>query len=540
MKKLFTTLMAAAAVSLGASAQYIINFDDYTSLPEEGVVSELSTIKVTFPNIYELEINSKDGIYMMDGNFDEYDGKVEVSDNVLTYTLNETITASGTYYLMIGEGSLCGWAQEYADLLDNPEMYLTYNISNGGGGGNDDGFNFEATVDPAEGIVTSLKTITVTFPNIEDIDISVRDMCTFTYNGTKVQGVQFRNTDADENKIVVTLPSEMTAGGEYVLMFEDGALTGYNFNFNPFYKDNDEAISFAWTIESSASDFDVTATPISGSVLPVLDEIVLNVGEAEFTDVNLNAISIEVGTTVLDSSVDFEVEYSTSTASILFTEAVIADDEVVPVKVTLAPGALVTNKGENTEVIELTYNVAPAVKEDLMLTLTGATKLNENGEINVGEKQISAFFFSCDVAGLDAAETDVKNVVAESKNENINYHAEATLAKGYGINSSLSYFSADFHKEPDYNGEYEITIAAGSFGNAEWIENHDFGRTNPEIVILFNIIGGKTTGVEVLEVMKSVNENAEIYTLDGKRMQADFSALPAGIYVVNGRKFIKK
>lgn len=545
MKKFFATVLAAAAMSFGASAQYIINFDDYTAVPEVGTeVSEISSISVTFPNIYELELVSSESIILYDADFEEISTKSTVSGKVLTVSTISPLTTPGSAYLVIAEGALCGWAAGDADFLDLPEdINLQWTIT---GSSEEGDFNFDATVDPAEGTVESLKTITVTFPNIEDIDISAKDDITFSFNGSPVDGVAYRNTDADENKIIVTLPQEMTAGGEYELAFPPLTLTGYNYSFDPFDKDNTETISFKWTIEGNAEDVNVIASPANGSSLAELSKVTLNFGSATSCSANLDDIVVTVGPDTLTASTDYKLENADDAAEIylVFTPALSAEQETT-VGITFPAGSLSSTTGDAATAVsqsdlELRYTLLPAVKEDLTLTLTSATKLSDEGTINLEEKQITAFFFVADMAGLDVASTTAKNVVVKSEQSEFDYDAEASLSKGYGFDASKTYFSAEFGKEPTYNGNYSVTVAANSFGDATWLENHAIGHTNPEIVINFTIVGGKTVGVEVLEVVNTVPADADIHNLQGQRVNTRFESLPAGIYIINGRKVVKK
>ena len=49
----------------------------------------------------------------------------------------------------------------------------------------------------------------------------------------------------------------------------------------------------------------------------------------------------------------------------------------------------------------------------------------------------------------------------------------------------------------------------------------------------------ETTGIVALEDKASDSKNDKIYTLDGRQV-TDFETLPSGIYIVNGKKVLKK
>lgn len=46
-------------------------------------------------------------------------------------------------------------------------------------------------------------------------------------------------------------------------------------------------------------------------------------------------------------------------------------------------------------------------------------------------------------------------------------------------------------QDPKYNGEYTLTIPQGVLGDAEWIENHEFGHANAAVDYKFTVVGGK-------------------------------------------------
>lgn len=54
------------------------------------------------------------------------------------------------------------------------------------------------------------------------------------------------------------------------------------------------------------------------------------------------------------------------------------------------------------------------------------------------------------------------------------------------------------------------------------------------------IIDGEVTSIDLIEIPEEENVIGDIYNLNGQRMDKPFESLPAGVYIVNGKKLIKK
>ncbi len=89
-------------------------------------------------------------------------------------------------------------------------------------------------------------------------------------------------------------------------------------------------------------------------------------------------------------------------------------------------------------------------------------------------------------------------------------------------------------------GTYKVVIPAASFGDGQWFETRFYeavGRTNPEIVLVYNI------GSVGVDSILSSNENATVYNIQGVEVLRDadasaVKALPAGLYIINGEKVV--
>ena len=91
------------------------------------------------------------------------------------------------------------------------------------------------------------------------------------------------------------------------------------------------------------------------------------------------------------------------------------------------------------------------------------------------------------------------------------------------------------------NGTYKFTVAKGAFCDETYdMEMGEAGHACPELVYTFII--GTGSGVEAVAT-EAVIDN--VYSVDGKVVlrnasAADVKALPAGLYIVNGKKFVVK
>ena len=90
-------------------------------------------------------------------------------------------------------------------------------------------------------------------------------------------------------------------------------------------------------------------------------------------------------------------------------------------------------------------------------------------------------------------------------------------------------------------GTYKFTVAKGAFCDETYdVEMGEAGHANEELVYTFIVNGG--SGVEAVE---DANVKADVFSVDGKVVvrnatAADVKALPAGLYIFNGKKVVVK
>lgn len=88
---------------------------------------------------------------------------------------------------------------------------------------------------------------------------------------------------------------------------------------------------------------------------------------------------------------------------------------------------------------------------------------------------------------------------------------------------------------PGSIGTYIFSVTTGQFGDAKFIAGEEGGKGNASITLEYEL--SKTNAVDKID---AGTEEKEIYNLSGTRVGKDIDSLPAGIYVTDGRKVLKK
>ena len=88
--------------------------------------------------------------------------------------------------------------------------------------------------------------------------------------------------------------------------------------------------------------------------------------------------------------------------------------------------------------------------------------------------------------------------------------------------------------------EYTLTIPKGTYGDAEWFGvtvevPRVSGHANSEFEVKFSL-ENESSGVDMITCEK--NNSTEVYNLHGMKVGNSTDNLPAGIYVINGKKAV--
>lgn len=521
MKKLFTSLAAMAVAVSAVAADHDFS---YTVDPAEGEVSILQFVTLTFPNVDEIEINSKSDINILRGDGSVVRG-VEISvenDNELAFVLGAEQTDPGTYIVNIPAGTLAGYADSYSWWEDNSEdIMLVYTIA----GQPVSGVDWTYQLDPAEGTVDELQEIYLYFPNLTEMDINTMDDIVLSYNNTALSDVNVNQVDA--NLFCISTDEPLTTPGTYTLTIAKYALCAYDVEWYPY--DLPEELKFTWTIEGAASEVDFAYT----SSLPT-DEFLAYFGDLTLTFDNLDNVSCEQGgvSVTFNGEALEDVTVSTDANKLTVTLKDALNFVEGKVVVNIASEALTGNAsgsvGTNAAPISIEYSMATPVEYNLELAIS-TPKPNADGQISA-DKSLESIFFVCEEKGLVAAAGSGSNVTI--KEVNGDFEATARLRKSNGVNANYSYFTAAFGKEPTYNGLYTITIQKGAFGTEAWAEDANYGRANDEIQLTFELVDGSDYATYTLDPV-SVNPIEGTYG-EGKEIATVTLTFEDGVSAVKG------
>ncbi len=522
MNKLFTSLATLALASTAFAADHDFS---YTVDPAEGEVSMLQFVTMTFPNVDEIDINSSDDLTVLRADGSRVRG-VDVSvenDNELAFVFGAEQTDPGTYTINIPAGTLAGYADSYAWMEDNPtDIVLTYTI----GSQTPEAVDWTCQTDPEEGTVDELQNIYLYFPNIAMVDINTKSDIVLSFNGTPIDGVKI--SEEDTNLFCIYTAEPLTAAGTYTLTIAKYALCAFN-DEESYPEDLPKELTFTWTIEGAATEIDFAYTPS----LPT-DEILAYFGELTLTFGNLDEVSCKAdGVSVTFNGEAMDGVTVSADANKLTLKLKDALNFVEgKVEVNIAEEALTGNAGgttgTNAAPITLNYNMATPVEYDLTLAIS-TPKPNANGQISA-EKSLESIFFVCEKKNLmTAAGTEIE---VSLKEDNGNFSAKGRLRKTNGLNANYTYFSVAFGKEPTYNGKYTITIPKGAFGTEAWTLDPNYGHSNDEIKLSFELTDGADHATYSLEPV-AVDPEAGKYS-NGKEISTITLTFADGIEAVNG------
>lgn len=179
-----------------------------------------------------------------------------------------------------------------------------------------------------------------------------------------------------------------------------------------------------------------------------------------------------------------------------------------------------------------------SVKHDIEITKTIPNILT--APFDVSSRTFETLQLQVNCGDVKPLEDAVATIVGPS------YNFTVPLLYNMGsFDGKSTNLKAMFPKDPTYNGEYVLTIAADSFGDPAWIENHEKGRTNAAIEIKFEVEGGKPieemkedlsfspasvnpTPNSVVQSLGSVSMTfpSKVYFAEGAEMKVGYKADP--------------
>ncbi len=479
MKKIFTSI-AVAALALPAFAGF-----DYTATPEPGVVTALDGVILTFDDYEEIDINTHDDLSV------EYNGTplsgvtFQTEDNSLVIGLRPAAVEPGTYTVTIGAYALCGYADGYAVMDDNEQaIVVTYEIA---GGGVVSGDAFEYTVDPAEGNVKEISVVNVSFPALEYIDVNSSDDIMAIFKGEAV-GCKVKNDPYGSNNVRITLDSPINTAGHLEIYFGEYSIGGETAEGS--YSDLDHEISINYTIGGAVQvgpDFSFTLSPEAGNV-ESLSEVTFTFDKISFMmGTSQNIYSVTRDGEALASSA-YSAKLDGNKVTFTFSPALEGEGTVVcaiaanGIMGQGADGQYAMNPNALTAEYTLVAAAEPVVYDLIISAGKPQFKTETNEGIVTPDNDLEIINISTPVYGIGIAE----GAVAVLSNADDSFYTEAPLKIAMSANGwpgVFTQFKISFPELPEYDGVYYLTIAKGSFGTEEWMENHETGRSNDEICL---------------------------------------------------------
>lgn len=533
MKHLFTAF-AAAAVAMSASAYDL----SYTADPAEGEVDMLQTVTLTFPNVDEVEINSKDDLTIT------RDGQVVPGvtakwkyPNKVQFVLGAEQTQPAIYHVNLPAYSISGYAnltdegyQEF--LINEQDIVLTYEIK---GAAQPGVFDWSYMVMPEEGVVDEIREIQVFFPSIEEMDINSKSDIVLSHNGTPVDGVA---VGIASNLLSIEPADVLKEAGEYTLTFPAGVFTGYGNDNGDGYENielNPEAITLTWTVEGELPPVEADLTLAIGTPKPnaageisadkSLESIFFFCDQAGMvvapgTDANVTIEEVNgdfKATARLKKGSGFNSAYSYFMAA-FGTEPIYNGEYVI----TIAEGAFgdadwLANPatGHTNAELKIPFTLIDGADREIY-TIKPVSVTPEAGTY----KEAS------DIATFTVTYEDGVTPVEDA---NATLVGMGTVV--YGETASFTKtedgsYTVTFDPAPVEDGEYVFIVRSGMFTDGTLFS----AQIEQNYTISYN------SGVAT--VISSGEQ--KIYDLNGNVMECGVEALPAGIYVIDGRKVIVK
>lgn len=140
-------------------------------------------------------------------------------------------------------------------------------------------------------------------------------------------------------------------------------------------------------------------------------------------------------------------------------------------------------------------------------------------------KDVDAIYITFDNAETAEVFIPTGIVLAEDGYEADRYFETATIEAVE--DAAAPTFKLTFAQMPDKAAIYNLTVTRGTF-------TLDGVQPNDAIAKVYDMTSG------ISSIILGTDKDASIYTLQGIRVSNDWNKLPAGIYIINGRKAIKK
>ena len=418
----------------------------------------------------------------------------------LRLTLDKEVTEPGSYTLDIPAGMFNLGTQ--FNQSRSQAMAANY-VINGGGSG--DAVNVQAT--PADGSkVEELSRIELLFPDLDEVGIG-NGSPTLSKDGGQPTKLNDAELDWDIwNKATLNISPAITEAGVYTVSFPEGYFVDAQGNGLP-------AFTLTYTIGGAEAAVNVQATPADGSTVEELGYIELVFPDYEEINIANGRISISKDggepSKLNDAQLDWDV-WNKATLSIVpaITEA-----------------GVYTISFPEGYFVDASYNALPA------FTLTYTVKPGEGGK----ELKVEA----SPANGSTVGELSRIELVFPDYSEVAIGSGYPTLSKDGGEPSRLN--DAEYDWDVWNKLILNITPAVTEAGNylisfPEGYVLDPAGNGLPGFTLSYTV--NEQSGIGHIQINgQSVDA---VYTTGGVRIRATKQPLPAGVYIVNGKKVVVK
>lgn len=519
---------------------YIIDAPAFTVSPESGNVKKLETVTVTADAARYTSIEAIEGqTPAVTSGGEPYDCTVSASAdaNTLTYTITPAPTAVGEYKVTIPAGAF-KMTPESGEAVSNTEA-----------------IELDYTLIQADDVVYDL-TVTATNPKAGIVDLESRQFETINLTVSDANARPGAETDITfvcesagyngqcsihwsyGSVMTVVLPSEVTKNGAYTLTVPAGTFGDADWVADPTTGHANEEFTAQFTVvggTGTTAEYDLEVI----STKP-------KAGEVDLEMVQFDSVVITVPTgcrPAADAKATLkctDANYS-SEGTLRYSMAGISGDQLI------VPIDNVTMNGTYTFTLPR-GSFGDADWQNDSSTGHANDTFTCTFEVVGGIEQTTAEFdlVPLDITPAEEAVKDLSSIVivmpagtqvktgayANLSCIETNYYENILIREG----STDGTFTVTPTAAPTKDGTYMMIINATAFGDADYMENDKTGHTNDEIVKTW--VYTNPGGLDSILIDAAAQDG--VYNFQGIRVANSPEGLPAGLYIVKGKKISVK
>lgn len=482
--------------------------------PAPGVVKSLSNWNIDFDCEWALDRTSSAKYTLTCSNPDVVIPTLKSRSTNIYFEDNAVVTAPGTYTLTIGEGKFLLGEEDNA--IPTPEYQFVYIIEDNGEAPT--AYDGTDQISPAQGAVARIDNIVITFEG-EVALVNPANIIISDYEDAIAATVE-----AEGNTLVITPEKAITRYGQYVLTIDGGAIT-IDGHSNPAYQ-------YVYVVAKASDPWSgaFTADPVADSTVESLKNFTIT-----FDGTNRLTLNSLAGPNdfpaLFNGATGEKVMSSISTTSqntlkMSLYSAVTAPGEYVLV----VPGAFLYLDGEMmTSDLKVNYYIERSVDyRDVAFTFVPS-----EGETISPMDAVTVTFSAEGLVGVVhnsfAWGTQAPRFVSEAGASVPSIQIKKLTDLSYTFTHTYPFST---------NGEFSLLIPAEYF---TFTFSDGYEQKNEEISTTFEVQG--TSAIDAVE--SEAAAAGDIYNVLGvcvlhNATPEQVKALPAGIYLINGKKILVK